>query len=140
MIEHVHDHVVSELQQSAKTDTVFVVSAVLFNLVVLGISWSVAEAGYQHQRSFGEDAILALLLGVTIVINTFSIRALIAGRETRLKLLAGLIAMYRDNGVEKYYDASLLDSYSTRYRLFTAVIVSLALIALVVPILERFLG
>jgi hypothetical protein len=77
---------------------------------------------------------------VTIVINTFSLRALIAGRETRLKLLSGLIAMYRDNGVEKYYDASLLDAYSTRYRLFTAVIVSLALIALVVPILERFLG
>jgi hypothetical protein len=34
MIERVHEHVVSELQQSAKTDTVFVVTAVLFNLIV----------------------------------------------------------------------------------------------------------
>ena len=38
MLSDLHQHVVSELQQSSKTDTVFVISAVLFNLVVLGIN------------------------------------------------------------------------------------------------------
>ncbi len=38
MLREVHEHVVGELQQNARTDTVFVVTAVLFNLVVLGIN------------------------------------------------------------------------------------------------------
>jgi hypothetical protein len=48
--------------------------------------------------------------------------------------------MYRDSGVEKYYDPTLLDSYATRYRQFTAVVSCLALLALIVPLLERFLS
>jgi hypothetical protein len=42
MLKEIHGHMVNELQQNAKSDTVFVVSAVLFNLVVLGINWGVA--------------------------------------------------------------------------------------------------
>jgi hypothetical protein len=44
MLEHIHNHIVTELQQSAKTDTVFVVTAILFNLIVLSINWGVASA------------------------------------------------------------------------------------------------
>ena len=47
----------------------------------------------------------------TILINSFAVRALLAGRDTRNKLVSGLVAMYRDNDVDKYYDASLLDTY-----------------------------
>lgn len=36
MLKEIHGHIVDELQQNAKTDTVFVVAAVLFNLAVLG--------------------------------------------------------------------------------------------------------
>jgi len=43
MFKEVHEHIVSELQQSARGDTGFVVSAVLFNLVVMGINWGVAS-------------------------------------------------------------------------------------------------
>ena len=48
--------------------------------------------------------------------------------------------MYKDNNVEKYYDASLLDTYQTRYRLFVAVLLSLFAISIVVPLMERILG
>ena len=48
--------------------------------------------------------------------------------------------MYKDNEVEKYYDASLLDTYHTRYKLFVAVLFSLFAISIVVPLMERFLG
>ena len=44
MLREVHEHVVGELQQNARTDTVFVVTAVQFNLVVLGIKWGVTSA------------------------------------------------------------------------------------------------
>ncbi|MBK8164908.1 MAG: hypothetical protein IPK64_02970 [bacterium] len=60
MLGKLHDHIVGELQQKARTDTVFVVVAVLFNLVVLGINRAVASAGHDGDRGAG-DAIFALL-------------------------------------------------------------------------------
>jgi hypothetical protein len=140
MIERVHEHVVSELQQSARTDTVFVVTAVLFNLIVLGINWSVAESSYDGKRSPSSDWILALLIIATLVINTFTAKALLKGRKTRMKLITGLVNMYRDNGVDKYYDATILDAYSARYSLFTGVTMCLAAISIIVPLVQRIIG
>jgi len=143
MLSDLHSHVVGEIQQSSRTDTIFVVSAVLFNLVVLGINWGVASEANNPNRGGGgggSDWILAVLFVATVLINVFSIRALIAGQGTRTKLINGLIRMYEDNNIAKYYDPTLLDSYGARYKLFVAVLASLAVIAIVVPLLERFLG
>jgi hypothetical protein len=140
MLSDLHRHVVSELQQSSKTDTVFIVSAVLFNLVVLGINWGVATEANKPRQSGGNDLIFIVLVIGTLLINFFAIRALIAGRHTRAKLVGGLISMYRDNDIDKYYDPSLLDTYAARYKLFVAVLTILAAIAIVVPLLERIVG
>jgi hypothetical protein len=59
------------------------------------------------------------------------------GKQTRSKLLGGLIKMYKDQDVDGYYDASLLSNYSTRYNLFILVVVFLGLIAIVVPFLVK---
>jgi hypothetical protein len=140
MLREIHEHVVSELQQNAKTDTVFVVSAVLFNLVVMGINWGVASGTAENNHPPQNDWILGLLIIATVLVNYFSFRALLTGRETRKKLLNGLIAMYQDNGVDKYYDPSLLESYGNRYKLFVAVIASLATVSIVIPLIERIMG
>jgi hypothetical protein len=137
MLKEVHEHILAELQQSSRTDTIFVVAAVIFNLVVLGINWGVAEPGRDQIHTTSNDLILSLLIAATILINLFVIRALLTGRETRGKLLTGLVTMYRDNNVEKYYDESLLKAYSTRYRLFVVVLAIIALIAIVVPLMNR---
>jgi hypothetical protein len=140
MLKEVHEHVVSELQQSARTDTVFVVSAVLFNLVVLGINWGVAAGSRKPNSPAGNDWILALLIVATLLINSFAVRALSSGRQTRSLLLSGLITMYEDNGVAKYYDPGLLDTFATRYKLFIAVLISLVAVTIFVPLLVRFIG
>jgi hypothetical protein len=137
MLEHLHRHIVGELEQSSRTDTVFVVTAVLFNLLVLGINWSVASA---NQPSTAGNVILVVLILVTLFINFFVVSALQNGRRTRLTLIGGLIQMYKDNGVDKYYDPALLGTYGTRYNLFTAVIICLAGIAVLVPLIQKFLG
>ena len=140
MLKEVHGHVVSELQQSARTDTVFVVAAVLLNLVVLGINWGVASARGDGTHPPQNDVILALLIVATLLVNGFAIRALLNGREARTRLLEGLIAMYRDNGVDKYYDPRLLESYGSRYKLFVAVLACLLAVAIVVPLIQRMMG
>ena len=143
MLKEIHEHVVSELQQNARTDTVFVVTAIVFNLIVLGINWAVAAAASSPRQAENDavyTVILVMMIIATLFINTFAVRALMAGRNTRAKLLAGLIAMYQDNQVDKYYDPSLLDTYGTRYKLFMAVLGCLAAIAIVVPLLQKFMG
>jgi hypothetical protein len=136
MLERVHEHIVSELGQSARTDTIFVVTAIIFNLVVLGINSAVAGEASNGGDVAG-DTILGVLIVVSLIINTIAVTALFVGRATREKLLEGLLAMYRDNEVAQYYDPSLLTNYGRRYWLFTGVIVCLAVTGIVVPLIIR---
>lgn len=133
MLERVHQHIVEELQQGARTDTIFVVTAVLFNLIVLGVNSAVAG-----EKDMPEDLILAVLIAMGLIINAISIAALYFGRGTRNKLLSGLLSMYRDNDVDRYYDPSLLTNYNKRYLLFGGVILALALTSIIVPLIVRF--
>jgi hypothetical protein len=137
MLKEIHGHIVGELQQNSRTDTVFVVAAVLFNLVVLGINWGVAGEAARGQDTARNDFILGLLVVGTLLINGFAVRALQAGRRSRSKLLGGLARMYADNDVAKYYDDDLLGTYESRYLLFTLVLVVLCAIAIAVPLLVR---
>jgi hypothetical protein len=140
MIEHLHDHIVSEIQQSARTDTVFVVTAVVFNLVELGINWGVAEAPYNEPEPVSDTVILFLLIGITIVINGLAIRGLAAGRTRLLALLKGLLAIYKDSNIGQYYDPAVLRSYKSRYNLFMGIVSSVGIAAIAVPLLEWTLG
>lgn len=140
MLKDIHKHIISELQQNARTDTVFIVAAVLYNLVVLGINWGVASDAPDGKHPAGNDLILIILILATIVINTFIVKALLSGQNSRIKLLEGLMQMYKDHDVDKYYDSSLLKGYQTRYRLFSIIITILAIIAIVVPLIARVMG
>ena len=141
MLKEVHEHILNELQQSSRTDTIFVVAAVIFNLVVLGINSGVAAPSGDNQiHPLSDDLILSVLIAATILINLLVIRALLTGSDTRKKLLHGLVMMYKDNHVEQYYDESLLKSYGVRYRLFVAVLCILAVIAITVPMLSRLMS
>ncbi|MFZ3079276.1 MAG: hypothetical protein WA109_06285 [Bellilinea sp.] len=91
MLERLHEHVISELNQSSRTDTIFVVVAVIFNLIALGINSSIASNDYP---STSEDIVLAAFIVMTVLVNTIAILGLYVGRLTRTKLLAGLVAMY----------------------------------------------
>lgn len=140
MLQEIHGHMVGELQQNARTDTVFVIAAVLFNLVVLGINWGVAHEASRGRNTGENDLILGMLILGTILINAFAIKALTAGKSSRQKLVMGLRQMYADNDVAKYYDEDLLESYSARYTLFTLVLIVLAVMAIAVPLIARNMG
>jgi len=139
MIGKVHQHIVNELQQSSRTDTIFVVTAILFNFIVLGINSAVAGNAASENANSSDDFVLIVIIIMTIIVNSIAITALYTGKNTRNKLLQGLLSMYRDNKVDKYYDSSLLANYDKRYLLFTGVISCLAIISILIPLLIRFL-
>ena len=138
MLKQVHDHIIGELNQGARTDTIFVVTAVLFNLIVLGVNSAVAGEASEVDAEAANDMILGVFILMGLIVNCISISALFFGRQTRKKLLRGLLAMYHDNDVERYYDASLLSNYGKRYLLFMGVILALAATSIAVPLIIRF--
>lgn len=134
MIEHVHNHITSELQQNTKTDIVFILAAIVLNLIILAVN-----TGFVKQSRTDQTYLLIMFLFVALLIllNLVVIFGLIKGKQIRAKLLNGLINMYRDQNVDKYYDASLLSNYNTRYNLFMMVVVLTGLVSIVVPFVMR---
>lgn len=134
MIEHVHNHITSELQQNTKTDIIFILSSIFLNLITLAVNSGMVE------KSRTDNTILTVMfifVALVILINIVAIFGILKGKQTRTKLLKGLLLMYKDQNVEKYYDESLLSSYSTRYNLFLMVVVCTGIIAIVVPFVMR---
>ena len=134
MIERVHQHIITELQQNARTDTIFILTAIFLNLVTLAVNSIVAATS---DESVTTTTVMFLFVALLVVINLVVIFGLSRGRQTRTKLINGLLKMYKDQGVEGYYDASLLSNYNTRYNLFILTVVFIGVIAIVVPFVIR---
>jgi hypothetical protein len=133
MIERVHEHIITELQQNARTDTIFVLSAIVLNLIALGVNSGVAASNGNATATIVMFTFVALVLIVNLVAEI----GLIRGRQMREKLLNGLLKMYKDQGVDGYYDPSLLSNYNTRYNLFIIAVLFTGLVALIVPFIVR---
>ncbi|MDP2423212.1 MAG: hypothetical protein U1C46_07805 [Bacteroidales bacterium] len=134
MIEHVHNHITSELQQNTRTDTIFILTAIMLNLITLAINSGMVE------KSRTDDSMLIvmfLFVFLIVLVNLVVIFGLLKGKQTRLKLVSGLIRMYKDKDVDKYYDESLMGNYSIRYNLFILVVVCTGMIAIIVPFILR---
>ena len=134
MIEHVHTHITSELQQNTRTDTIFILTAILLNLIILGINSGMVE---QSRKDNSMLAAMILFVVLIVLVNLVTIIGLLKGKQTRMKLVNGLLRMYKDKEVDRYYDESLLSNYAARYNLFILVVVCTGLVAIVVPFVLR---
>ena len=132
MIERVHEHILGELQRNTVTDIVFVIVVILLNLITLGINVAVAQG-----RGFTATIVMFIFAALIIVVSFVVELGLIKGRQMRGKLLGGLLKMYKDQGVEGYYDPSLLSNYNTRYNLFMLAVIFTGIVAIIVPFIIR---
>jgi len=133
MIERVHEHIITELGTNTRTDTIFVLTAIILNLITLGINSGLASSSGNGTTTIVMFTLVALL----IVVNFVAEIGLIRGRQMRGKLLDGLLKMYKDQGVEGYYDSSLLSDYKTRYNLFMLTVLFTGLVAIIIPFVIR---
>jgi len=134
MIEHVHNHITSELNQNTRTDTIFILTSIFLNLITLAVNSGISEESRTNNSSL---IVMFVFVSLIVLVNSVVVIGLIKGKETRKKLLRGLIAMYKDQNVDKYYDTSLLGNYNLMYNLFLMVVVSTGINAAVVPFILR---
>jgi hypothetical protein len=134
MLEHVHNHITRELEQNTKTDIIFILSAIILNLITLAINSGLVEKSRTESSTL---IVMFVFVSLIVLVNIVVIFGLLKGRQTRAKLINGLLTMYRDQNVAKYYDESLLGNYSVRYTLFIMVVVCTGVIATIVPFILR---
>jgi len=134
MLEKVHEHIVSELQQNTRTDTIFIITTIFLNLLSLGVNAATAENSREDTNLL---IVMFVMVALVIVVNIIVIIGLLKGKQTRGKLIGGLLQMYKDQDVDKYYDISLLTNYNTRYNLFILVVVFIGAIAIAIPFIIR---
>jgi hypothetical protein len=135
MIQKVHEHIINELQQGARTDTVFILTAILLNLISLGINSAIAG---DNNKDATQWIVFFTFIALIIVVNFVVEMGLLKGKQTRQKLLDGLLKMYKDQGVEGYYDPTLLGNYNVRYNLFMLAVLFTGFIAILVPVILVF--
>ena len=126
MLSLVHQQISTELEQASKTDTILVVTAVFFNLIMLAVNSGIASGGFSFM--------MFIFFAFTLAINAMCFLALRSNKVCRLKLRSGLLRLYDDIGVKKYYDPSILYHYSDRYSYFETIIAGLCGIAVFAPL------
>ena len=133
MIEKVHEHIIGELGTNTRTDTIFVITAIILNLITLGINSGLASS----REDTTQTIVMFTFVALIIVVNFVAEIGLIRGRLMRKKLLDGLLKMYKDQGVEGYYDPSIMSDYSLRYNLFMLTVLFTGLVAIIIPFIIR---
>ena len=154
MEDHIHQDLTAELSQTTHTDTITVIVGVILNLIFLLVNSLVAGAVWTEEFIYndaikgelivdrtittefelGMMLIFVILVAATIAINVFIIRALLAGKERRIKLTESLHKMYREEDLGKYYNSSNIKGYEVRYSLYTKVVGTLGVLAVLVPV------
>ena len=138
MLHDIHDHINQEVRINTRTDTIFVVTAIVFNFVMLGVSSALANAAAselgQSRAGTTSAIVLAIDFTISIVVNGVAITGLLTGRATRKTLSQGLLKMYEDADVSQYYHPSLLANYMRRYVMFITIIGVLGLASILIPL------
>ena len=134
MLNQVHKHITTELQQNTRTDIIFILTAIILNMITLAVNSGMSESSRTDNASL---IVMFIFVCLIVVVNLVVVIGLMKGKQTREKLLKGLIKMYEDQNVNQYYDLSLLVNYNTRYNLFIMVVMFTAIIATIIPFILR---
>ncbi len=134
MKERMHEEMTSEMRQGTRTDTIVVITAIVLNLILLSINCPLA-IGAAKAMGLTLKLIFFVLLALVVVLNVVSVYALSKGKERRAKLTEGLLKMYQEEGMEKYYDPSVIKGYSARYTVFTIAVLAFGAIGLLIPLI-----
>lgn len=144
MLSDIHQHINQEIRLNTRTDTIFVITAIVFNFIMMGTSSALADSAAEdlsRGRAGGTAFIvLAINFVVVVLVNGVAIIGLLTGRATRKTLSQGLMKMYEDTEVSQYYHESLLTNYMRRYVMFISIIGIIGLSSVLIPLVVLLTG
>ena len=71
MLERLHEHINEELRVNTKTDTIFVITGIVFNFVMLGISSAMADqaTGDWTENTTTPTIVLVITMTISVIVN-----------------------------------------------------------------------
>jgi uncharacterized protein (DUF983 family) len=144
MKERIHEQIGNDLKQATRMDTTITIIAIVVTFILLGVAMGFAfnTTGVNYSSSGTSSRVFVtyttIIMFISIIaiiaINGFSINALFNNRARRAKLTDGLVKLYKEEGIDQYYDSSVLKGYEARCNLFTAVLATIAATGIIVPL------
>jgi uncharacterized Rmd1/YagE family protein len=80
MLEKVYDHILTELKQNTRTDTIFIIVALVLNFISLAVNSGVASDDGQ-----ASTWTMIILIALVVVVNIVVIFGLLRGKDSRGK-------------------------------------------------------
>jgi len=88
-------------------------------------------------QSSKDYSLIIVFFVLLLIVNFVTVMVLLKGKNTRQKLLNGLLMMYEDNNLGKYYDKSIIKNDNSRYIFQIIAIVSTSAAAIIIPIILK---
>ena len=150
MKERIHEQISQELKLATRMDLVTVIVALAMTLMLFPLAMVFAASsvgsitggltggltGEIITMNFNATPtiIMVVCIAAIIVINLFSVRAMLKNKLQRAKLNDGLMKLYKDEGMDQYYDGSIFKSYETRYNLFAVILAAVGATSVIVTL------
>lgn len=133
MIEAIHKHLLSELDRAGRSDIVFVICGVLFNLLVLFVNWVQASSLSNGRGNF---AIFLIFTAGTLVVSGAALLVLMNSRKICIQCHGALQRLYQDANVAQYMPPEMAALGDKRFYLSFAVVAGTGALAVTIPFLS----
>jgi len=142
VIEGIHKHLLSELDRAGRSDTVFVVAGVAFNLLVLFINWAQSTTVLNRYGEIQTDTIIifGIFIVGALVVSFACLLTLLNSRKICCKCHDSLLLIYEDSEVSKYMPDGMSNLGGRRFILSFIVVAGTGLLAISVPLISMLLS
>ena len=145
MKERIHEQISHELKQATRQDTAIAVIAILVLVFLFTISMVFAQGstdtisgllGLSQTTTISVASIIVMFVSIvaTIAVICYSVCTLLKNKKQRAELNQGLVKLYKDSGIAKYYDGTIFKGYETRYNLFAAILIAVGAVSVIAPL------
>ena len=145
MKERLHEQISNELKQAMRIDTITIIIAITvsFLLFVTAMVFAAQTTGSIMGSMTGFRATslnaapiitMFVIILATLAIDWYAIRTLLNHKKQRGKLNDGLMKLYKDEGMDQYYDGSIFKGYETRYDLYTVILGAVGAVSIIAPL------
>jgi hypothetical protein len=148
MKEKIYEQISKELKLAAQVDMKIVITDIVVSLILFFLAMGFADGtvggvslsltgGISHSHNTLNTVptiVMFVLLVVILVMNYYAVKMLVNNQKQRAKLNEGLMKLYKDEGVDQYYDGSIFKGYESRYNLFAIFAGAIGAMGIIVPL------
>jgi capsule polysaccharide export protein KpsE/RkpR len=145
MKERIHEQISNELKQASRMDTIVVIVAIVVSFILfsLAMGFAFASTGSIMSSITGmatksvntaPTIIMFICIAATVAIDLCAVRVFLKNKARRAKLNEGLMKLYKEEGVDQYYDVSVFKGYETRYNLYTVILTAVGAVSVIAPL------